>query len=239
MKKTLFSIILLAALTINGNAQVSVDAGYTSDFTIAGTARAEDTAYLGITGIKEIKAGLHAYAFNYFVPGNSWSGANDGALDASQNHAGVGLAKKVDTIAGKSLGAFAFNADAQAVYHLVNGPLGDSFQYSLGLTFDSLPVLGQVADLSVSYIDDVDLQLDGFQVELSRSYSVIENVSITPKVGVVFLDDNESLYAGARVSYDKYGIKPYAGVRYMDNDFGGILAVEDDVQWTLGAKYSF
>jgi hypothetical protein len=239
MKKTIFSLILLAALTINGNAQVSVDAGYTSDFTIAGTARAEDSAYLGITGIKEIKAGLHAYAFNYFVPGNGWSGTKDGALDASQNHAGAGLAKKVDSVAGKALGAFAFTADAQAVYHLVNGPLGDSFQYSLGLTFDSLPVLGQVADLSVTYMNDVDLAMDGFQFELSRSYSVIENVSVTPKVGAVFLDDNESLYAGAKVSYDKYGIKPYVGVRYMDNDFGGILAVEDDVQWSLGAKYSF
>jgi len=238
MKKLIFSV-MLAALTINSNAQVSVDAGYTSDFTIAGTARAEDTAFLGVTAIKELRAGLHGYAFNYFVPGNGWSGAKNSALDASQNHAGVGLAYNVDTIAGKSLGAFAFNADAQAVYHLVNGPLGDSFQYSLGLTFSKLPVLGQVADLTVAYINDVDLALDAFQFELSRSYSVIENVSVTPKVGAIFFDNNESFYAGANVSYDKYGIKPYVGVRYMDNDFGGILAVEDDVQWTLGAKYSF
>ena len=239
MKKTLFSLILLAALTINGNAQVKVDAGYTSDFTILGTARAKDSAYFGITGVKEIKEGLHGYAFNYFVPGNTWSGADNNILDASQNHAGVGLVYEVDSIAGKSLGNYAFTLDTQAVYHLVNGALGDSFQYSVGGTFSKLPVLGQVADLTLAYVDDVDLDLNGVQVELSRSYSVIDNVSITPKVGTYFIDDNESLYAGARVSYDKYAIKPYAGVRYMDNDFGGILAVEDDVQWTLGAKLSF
>ena len=48
MKKTFFSCLLLAALTVTGNAQVKIDAGYATDFTIAGTARAEDSAYLGI-----------------------------------------------------------------------------------------------------------------------------------------------------------------------------------------------
>ena len=87
------------------------------------------------------------------------------------------------------MGSYAFTLDTQAVYHLVNGALGDSFQYSVGATFSKLPVLGQVADLTLAYVDDVDLDLNGVQVELSRSYSVIDNVSITPKVGAYFIDE--------------------------------------------------
>lgn len=233
MKKTFFSLFLLAALTITGNAQVKVDVGYASDFTIAGTARAEDSAYLGITGVKNISEGLNAYGFNYLVPGN-FSSADDSALDASQNHAGLGLAYDVS-----SLGAYSFTLDAQAVYHVVNGPLGDSFQYSLGATFDSLPVLSEVADLTVAYVDDVDLDINGVQVELSRKFSVLDTLSLKPAVGHFAMNDYDATYAGATLTYEAADWKPYVNLRYLDNDADGLLAVDSDTQISAGIKFSF
>ena len=233
MKKTFFSCLLLAALTVTGNAQVKIDAGYATDFTIAGTARAEDSAYLGITGVKNIAEGLNAYGFNYLVPGN-FSRADDSALDASQNHAGLGLAYDVN-----SLGAFSFTLDGQAVYHVVNGPLGDSFQYSLGATFDSLPVLGEVSDLTIAFIDDVDLDINGVQVELSRKYNVWETLSITPAIGHYAMNDYDATYAGATLTYEATDWKPYVNLRYLDNDADGLLAVDSDTQISAGIKFNF
>ena len=69
MKKLIFSV-MLAAVTSAGNAQVSVDAGYTSDFTIAGTARAKNTAVIGVQGVKDLGKGFTLYGFNYFLPTN-------------------------------------------------------------------------------------------------------------------------------------------------------------------------
>ena len=233
MKKTFFSCLLLAALTVTGNAQVKIDAGYATDFTIAGTARAEDSAYLGITGVKNIADGLNAYGFNYLVPGN-FSSADDSALDASQNHAGLGLAYDVS-----SLGAFSFTLDGQAVYHVVNGPLGDSFQYSLGATFDSLPVLGEVSDLTIAYIDDVDLDINGVQVELSRKYNVWDSLSVTPAIGHYAMNDYDATYAGATLTYEAKDWKPYVNLRYLDNDADGLLAVDSDTQISAGIKFNF
>lgn len=251
MKKLIFSV-MLAAFTSAGNAQVNVDAGYTSDFTIFGTARAKDTAYVGITGLKDLGKGLTLYGFNYFLPtndGRSKSYTNqpglggqrvDGVKNAletsSQNHFGVGLAYDVNT-----LGDFSFTADAQAVYHLVNGPLQDSFQYGVGVTFDKLPFLSKVADLSVYYFEDIDLDIDGFQIGLSRTYNdvIAENISVTPKLGAYLFDSFDAYYASAKVAYNKYTLKPYAEVAYFDNDLTGDFALEDDVQYSVGLNYSF
>ena len=251
MKKLIFSV-MLAAVTSAGNAQVSVDAGYTSDFTIAGTARAKNTAVIGVQGVKDLGKGFTLYGFNYFLPTNDGRSKSytdhpgsghqhvDGVKNAletsSQNHFGVGLAYDVN-----QLGAFSFTADVQAVYHLVNGPLQDSFQYGIGATFAKLPVLSKVADLSVYYFEDVDLDINGFQIGLSRTYNdvVVENISVTPKLGVYLFDSFDAYYASAKVTYNKYAFKPYAQVAYFDNDLTGDLALKNDVQYTVGFNYSF
>jgi len=251
MKKLIFSV-LLAAVTTAGNAQVSVDAGYTSDFTIAGTARAKDTAVIGITGAKALGKGFTLYGFNYFLPTNDGRSKSytdhvgsghqhvDGVKNAletsSQNHFGVGLAYDVN-----SLGDFSFTADVQAVYHLVNGPLQDSFQYGIGATFDSLPLISKVASVSVYYMEDIDLEMDGFQIGLSRVFEnvLVDNVNLTPKAGVYLFDSFDAYYASLRADYTKYAIRPYVQVSYFDNDLTGDLALDNDVQYTVGLNYSF
>ena len=251
MKKLIFSV-MLAAVTSAGNAQVSVDAGYTSDFTIMGTARAKDTAVIGVQGVKDLGKGFTLYGFNYFLPTNdgrskSYSphagsghkhvnGVKNALETSSQNHFGVGLAYDVN-----ELGAFSFTADVQAVYHLVNGPLQDSFQYGVGATFANLPVLSEVADLSIYYMEDIDLDINGFHIGLSRVFDnvLIDNVSVTPKLGAYLFDSFDAYYASAKVGYNKYAIKPYVEVAYFDNDATGDFALESDVQFTIGANYSF
>jgi len=42
-----------------------------------------------------------------------------------------------------------------------------------------------------------------------------------------------------RADYTKYAIRPYVQVSYFDNDLTGDLALDNDVQYTVGLNYSF
>lgn len=225
MKKLLFSLILLAVCTTS-NAQVNVEAGYASDFTVRGTSRAVNTSVVGITGVKDVADSTYVYGFNYFTPTKR---------NSAQNHSGLGMSYYAD------FDEWSFVADVQGNYHLTQTAIGNSIEFGGGVTFYKLPYISKFADISIYYWDDIDLDNRGVEFRIGKRFAdvLIDNVNITPNASVYVFNNYTAYSAKVKIDYSKYVIRPFVELSFIDNDAAGSYALDNDYQAYAGFKYKF
>ena len=227
MKKTLlFSIMMAAGITMQntnaGDLSVVGEVQYATEHHVRGLNYSDDALGICVVG------GLNldwAYAFGgvHNVPR---LGGGD-----SVNHTVLGLRRGVDA------GAFSFEASVELQHH---SAVTDSTEYGVGVTFESLPVVGKWADVGLTLWDNNDLDYQGVTVDITgKSIDLLGDwLSLTPYVEIGAMDNYDYYKLGSTFNFDWEDWRPYVNVYYLNSDdspFGD----EDGWSVGVGVRYSF
>ena len=227
MKKVLTVLIMSAALmapSVQAEG-LAVDASldYSTEHYVRGLNYAEDALGVGLNGSYDLNWAT-AFGSVYNVPNIG----GDGAV----NHTAFGLARGVD------LGAFSFTGSLELQHH---NAATDSTEVGFGVTFDSLPIIGDYVDVGLTLWDNNDLDYNGIELSVygtTLDVPFVEGFGLTPFFELGEFDTYDYVKVGGTLGYDLGKVQPYLSTFWLeseDSPFG------DEDGWTVqtGLNFSF
>ena len=196
---------------------------YSTEHYVRGLNYAEDALGVGLNGTYDLSWAT-AYGSVYNVPTIGGEGA--------VNHTALGFARGVD------LGAFSFTGALEVQHH--NAAI-DSTEVGFGVTFDSLPIIGDFVDVGLTLWDNQDLDYNGLELSIYGStldVPFVEGFGLTPFLELGEFDTYDYVKVGGTLGYDLGKVAPYVSTFWLeseDSPFG------DEDGWTVqtGLNFSF
>jgi hypothetical protein len=237
MKKVLVLLSLLTALAVTAgdNSNLSVEAGYNSQYIVNGVARSEATPFVGVGAVKSLK-----YADVYLGGTLLVNG------DQDQSHWTLGTGKEVDVWKD----VFSARADATVTRHQTGGSFGIPNSTEFGV---KLALPNKLATPYVRGAFDIDLDQKGAFVGIERAQKLPFGFVITPGVeyGKVFGTTSDFTAVNVKATLTRpfefsFGVlTPFASVGWYDNNFHAAKynwatrEFSGDVVYSGGLRLSF